>query len=57
VAGDDVQYFATVEPQKRLVPHLHMATRGTLSRAKLRQIIAATLSLPIMSSVQVIGLP
>ena len=28
VAGYDVQYFATVEPQKRLAPHLHMAIRG-----------------------------
>ncbi|NAS22149.1 replication initiation protein [Herbidospora sp. NEAU-GS84] len=42
VAGYDVQYFATVEPQKRLTPHLHMAIRGTLPRAELRQIIAAT---------------
>ncbi len=42
VAGYDVQYFATVEPQKRLAPHLHMAIRGTLPRAELRQIIAAT---------------
>ncbi|XVQ86968.1 replication initiator [Microbispora siamensis] len=42
VAGYDVQYFATVEPQKRLAPHLHMAIRGTPPRAELRQIIAAT---------------
>ncbi|QVQ50490.1 replication initiation protein [Spiractinospora alimapuensis] len=42
VAGFDVQYFATVEPQRRLAPHLHMATRGTLPRAELRQIAAAT---------------
>ncbi|MEU4235056.1 replication initiator [Nonomuraea sp. NPDC026600] len=42
VAGYDVQYFATVEPQKRLAPHLHMAIRGTLPRAELKQIIAAT---------------
>ena len=42
VAGYDVQYFATVEPQKRLSPHLHMAIRGTLPRAELRQIVAAT---------------
>ncbi|MFI6537383.1 replication initiator [Nonomuraea sp. NPDC050547] len=42
VAGYDVQYFATVEPQKRLAPHLHMAIRGTLPRAEVRQIIAAT---------------
>ncbi|MCP3014827.1 replication initiation protein [Nocardiopsis dassonvillei] len=42
VAGFDVQYFAAVEPQRRLAPHLHMATRGTLPRAELRQIAAAT---------------
>lgn len=42
VAGFDVQYFATVEPQRRLAPHLHMATRGTLPRSELRQIAAAT---------------
>jgi excisionase family DNA binding protein len=29
VAGYDVQYFATVEPQRRLAPHLHVALRGT----------------------------
>ncbi|MFI6818717.1 replication initiator [Nonomuraea sp. NPDC050328] len=42
VAGYDVQYFATVEPQKRLAPHLHMAIRGTLPRAEMKQIAAAT---------------
>ncbi|MGW0061845.1 replication initiator [Streptosporangium sandarakinum] len=42
VAGYDVQYFATVEPQKRLAPHLHMAIRGTLPRAEVRAIVAAT---------------
>ncbi|GAA0363917.1 hypothetical protein GCM10009530_12010 [Microbispora corallina] len=41
VAGYDVQYFATVEPQKRLAPPLHMAIRGTLPRAELRQISGA----------------
>src|SRR5262249_61852688 len=40
--GYDVQYFATIEPQKRLAPHVHIAIRGTVSRAELRQIIAAT---------------
>jgi len=40
--GFDVQYFATVEPQRRLAPHLHMAIRGTISRAELRQVVAAT---------------
>src|SRR6185437_7261393 len=42
VAGYDVQYFATVEPQRRLAPHLHLAMRGTVSRAELRQVAAAT---------------
>nr|WP_308170257.1 replication initiator [Acrocarpospora catenulata] len=42
VAGFDVQYFAVVEPQKRRAPHLHMAIRGTLPRAELRRVVAAT---------------
>ncbi|POM25238.1 hypothetical protein BTM25_38820 [Actinomadura rubteroloni] len=40
--GYDVQYFAAVEPQRRLAPHLHMAIRGTISRADLRRVVAAT---------------
>jgi hypothetical protein len=40
--GYDVQYFAVVEPQRRLAPHIHMAIRGTVSRAELREVIAAT---------------
>jgi excisionase family DNA binding protein len=40
--GYDVQYFATVEPQRRLAPHLHVAIRGTLSRTELRQVLTAT---------------
>ena len=40
--GYDVQYFAAVEPQRRLAPHVHMAIRGTMSRAELRQVLAAT---------------
>ena len=40
--GYDLQYFATIEPQKRLAPHVHMAIRGTISRAELRQVLAAT---------------
>jgi hypothetical protein len=40
--GHDVQYFATVEPQRRLAPHIHVAIRGTISRAELRQVLAAT---------------
>jgi hypothetical protein len=40
--GYDVQYFAAIEPQKRLAPHAHIAFRGAISRADLRQVIAAT---------------
>jgi Replication initiator protein, pSAM2 len=40
--GWDVQYFGAVEPQRRLAPHLHLAIRGTVSRAELRQVVAAT---------------
>jgi hypothetical protein len=40
--GYDVQYFAAVEPQRRLAPHVHIAIRGTISRAELREVIAAT---------------
>jgi hypothetical protein len=40
--GYDLQYFATVEPQKRLAPHIHMAIRGTVSRTELRKVLAAT---------------
>lgn len=42
VAGYDLQYFASVEPQKRLAPHLHMAIRGTMPRAKIKEMAAAT---------------
>ncbi|SNT62882.1 hypothetical protein SAMN05216276_109421 [Streptosporangium subroseum] len=42
VAGYDVQYFSSVEPQKRLAPHLHMAVRGTMARAEVKAIAAAT---------------
>ncbi|MGE0298550.1 MAG: replication initiator, partial [Pseudonocardia sp.] len=40
--GWDVQYFGTVEPQKRGAPHFHAAVRGTIPRAELRAIAAAT---------------
>jgi len=40
--GYDVQYFAAIESQRRLAPHAHIALRGTVSRADLRQVIAAT---------------
>jgi hypothetical protein len=41
-AGYRVQYFAAVEPQKRLAPHLHAAIRGSIPRATLRQVVNAT---------------
>jgi hypothetical protein len=40
--GWDVQYFGTVEPQKRGAAHFHAAIRGTIPRAELRAITAAT---------------
>jgi replication initiator protein RepSA len=40
--GWDVQYFGTVEPQKRGAPHYHTAIRGAIPRAELRAITAAT---------------
>ena len=40
--GYDVQYFAAIEPQRRLAPHAHIALRGTVSRTDLRQVLGAT---------------
>ena len=40
--GSDVQYFAAVEPQRRLAPHIHIAIRGTIARSELRRVLAAT---------------
>ena len=40
--GWEVQYFGTVEPQKRGAPHFHAAIRGAIPRAQLRAITAAT---------------
>jgi hypothetical protein len=42
VVGFDVQYFATVEPQKRATPHLHAAIRGSIPHDVVRQVTAAT---------------
>jgi hypothetical protein len=42
LVGYDLQYFAAIEPQRRLAPHVHVAIRGTVSRAELRQVLAAT---------------
>jgi len=41
-AGYKVQYFAAVEPQKRLAPHLHAALRGAIPRATIRAVTKAT---------------
>lgn len=40
--GWPVQYFAAVEPQRRLAPHLHAAIRGTMPRKLIKQVAAAT---------------
>jgi hypothetical protein len=40
--GHDLQYFAAIEPQRRLAPHIHIALRGTISRTELREVITAT---------------
>ncbi|MTD58826.1 replication initiator [Amycolatopsis pithecellobii] len=42
VVGWDVQYFATVEPQKRAAPHLHAALRGSIPHDVIRQVTEAT---------------
>jgi hypothetical protein len=42
VVGWDVQYFATVEPQRRAAPHLHSAVRGSIAHEVIRQVTAAT---------------
>jgi hypothetical protein len=41
-AGYHVQYFACVEAQRRLAPHLHAAVRGVIPRAVVKQVAAAT---------------
>lgn len=40
--GWEVQYFGTIEPQRRGAPHFHAALRGTIPRTELRAIAAAT---------------
>jgi FtsK/SpoIIIE family len=40
--GYDLQYFATVEPQRRLASHVHIAMRGTIARTEIRRVLAAT---------------
>jgi hypothetical protein len=34
--GYDLQNFAAIEPRRRLAPHVHIAMRGTVSRAEIR---------------------
>ncbi|WP_425413043.1 replication initiator [Micromonospora citrea] len=40
--GWNIQYAGAVEPQRRLAPHAHFAIRGTIPRALVRQVAAAT---------------
>jgi hypothetical protein len=42
VVGFDVQYFATVEPQRRATPHLHAAMRGSFPHEVIRKVTEAT---------------
>jgi hypothetical protein len=41
-AGYQVQYFAAIEAQRRLAPHLHAAMRGAIPRRVVRRVRAAT---------------
>jgi hypothetical protein len=41
-AGYRVQYFAVVEAQRRLAGHVHLAIRGAIPRALLKQVTRAT---------------
>jgi hypothetical protein len=41
-AGYRVQYFAVIEAQRRLAGHVHLAVRGAIPRAVLRQVTKAT---------------
>lgn len=40
--GYQVQYFAAVESQRRLAPHVHTAIRGAIPRELLRQVASGT---------------
>jgi hypothetical protein len=42
VEGWNVQYFGALEPQRRGAPHAHIAIRGAIPRADIRQVLAAT---------------
>jgi Replication initiator protein, pSAM2 len=41
-AGFKVQYFAAIEPQRRLAPHVHVAMRGAIERQVIRQVTKGT---------------
>jgi hypothetical protein len=41
-AGFKVQYFAAIEPQRRLAPHVHVAIRGAIERQVIRQVTRGT---------------
>jgi hypothetical protein len=41
-AGYNAQYFAAVEAQRRLAPHLHAAVRGVIPRHIVRAVVGAT---------------
>ena len=41
-AGYKVQYFGAVEGQRRLAPHFHVAVRGAIPRAVVREVTRAT---------------
>ena len=41
-AGYNAQYFAAIEPQQRLAPHVHVAIRGAIPRQVLREVTMAT---------------
>ena len=41
-AGYQIQYFAVVEEQRRLAPHLHAAVRGAIPRELVRKVAPAT---------------
>ncbi|MGW4739158.1 replication initiator [Nocardia xishanensis] len=40
--GWNVQYWGTVEPQRRGAPHIHLAIRGAVSHEMIRAVTAAT---------------
>ena len=41
-AGFKVQYFAAIEPQRRLAPHVHVAMRGAIERQVIRAVTKGT---------------